>query len=71
MNELLNKPERYDSVLSNSPRTIVKDIFAIVKIWIQNYRTRKQLKELPESLYDDLGIDRNMMKKESERPFWD
>ncbi|SHO58446.1 DUF1127 domain-containing protein [Vibrio quintilis] len=71
MNELMSKPEKYHVSVISVSRILIKEILSLLTLWIQKYRTRKQLRELPESLYDDLGVDRSMVKKESERPFWD
>lgn len=47
-----------------------KNYLTIVKRWWRNYRTRKQLENLPEHLLDDLGLTKEQVHQESTRRFW-
>ncbi|WCP67677.1 DUF1127 domain-containing protein [Vibrio tubiashii] len=48
-----------------------KKILTLIKRWWRNYRTRKQLENLPEHLLDDLGLTKEQAHQESIRRFWD
>lgn len=48
-----------------------KEILTLIKRWWRNYRTRKQLENLPEHLLDDLGLTKEQAHQESIRRFWD
>ncbi|MDA0129694.1 DUF1127 domain-containing protein [Vibrio sp. MarTm2] len=47
-----------------------KKILTLVQCWWRNYRTRKQLENLPEHLLDDLGLTNEQAHQESIRRFW-
>lgn len=38
--------------------------------WRRNYRTRRHLRELPEHLWDDIGLEKQEILKEIRKPFW-
>lgn len=48
-----------------------KKILTLLKRWWRNHRTRKQLKDLPDHLLDDLGLTKEQSYQESVRSFWD
>ncbi|MEZ8103257.1 DUF1127 domain-containing protein [Vibrio bivalvicida] len=48
-----------------------KKILTILKRWLRNHRTRKQLENLPDHLLDDLGLTKEKAYDESIRRFWD
>lgn len=48
-----------------------KKFLTLVKRWWRNYRTRKQLKDLPTHLLDDIGLTKEQAHQESIRHFWD
>ncbi|MDG3085905.1 DUF1127 domain-containing protein [Vibrio hannami] len=52
------------------PRGWNKNILALFKKWHQNSVTRRQLKDLPEHLLEDIGIDKRAAKEEANKPWW-
>lgn len=38
--------------------------------WRQNYRTRRQLRDLPPHLWKDLGLEREQIEAEVNKSFW-
>lgn len=48
-----------------------KNILTKLKCWWRNFRTRKQLSELPEHLLKDVGLTKEQAHHESIRHFWD
>lgn len=38
--------------------------------WRHNYRTRRHLSELPSHLLKDIGLERDQVAKEANKPFW-
>lgn len=48
-----------------------KKILTLVQCWWRNYRTRKQLKDLPDHLLNDIGLTTEQAHQESMRHFWD
>lgn len=38
--------------------------------WRQNYRTRRQLRDLPPHLWKDLGFEREQIEAEVNKSFW-
>lgn len=63
-----NKHDKYSMFECN--QNWLQYIFSKLVIWKRNYRTRRQLAELPEYLFDDLGLDRTKIEKELRKPFW-
>ncbi len=39
-------------------------------LWKRNYRTRRHLSELPEHLWNDIGLEKQEVLRESRKPFW-
>ncbi|RTZ15219.1 DUF1127 domain-containing protein [Vibrio aquaticus] len=48
-----------------------KKILTKLKCWWRNFRTRKQLSNLPEHLLKDVGLTKEQAHQESIRHFWD
>ncbi|EKO3476555.1 DUF1127 domain-containing protein [Vibrio fluvialis] len=38
--------------------------------WRQNYRTRRQLRDLPPHQWKDLGLEREQIEAEVNKSFW-
>ncbi len=51
-------------------RTLIQLIFSKLILWHRNYRTRRHLSELPEHLWDDIGLEKQRVLKEVRKPFW-
>ncbi|MCE0494993.1 DUF1127 domain-containing protein [Vibrio salinus] len=47
-----------------------KKILRKIQSWRQNFRTRKHLKDLPDHLLEDIGIDKKSVREEVGKPFW-
>ncbi|HKK56325.1 DUF1127 domain-containing protein [Marinobacter sp.] len=41
-----------------------------IKLWYINYRTRKQLSRLPDSMLKDIGVSRIDAEQEASKVFW-
>lgn len=46
------------------------DLTARFEKWLINWRTRRQLKSLPDFMLKDIGISRSEAEQEHEKPFW-
>ncbi len=67
----LSKHSEYCIGVQDQPLlSIGKNILLTVKRWHQNSVTRKHLKDLPDYLLDDIGIDKQLAKKETNKAFW-
>ncbi|MCF7481315.1 DUF1127 domain-containing protein [Vibrio sp. J1-1] len=44
--------------------------FSKLYLWRRNSRTRRHLRELPEHLWNDIGLEKHEVLKESHKPFW-
>ncbi len=51
-------------------QTLIQLIFSKLILWNRNYRTRRHLSELPEHLWDDIGLEKQRVLKEVRKPFW-
>ncbi len=51
-------------------KSIHKIILIKLALWLRNFRTRKQLRELPEYLYEDVGLNRKQVEHEINKFFW-
>ncbi|WMN86760.1 DUF1127 domain-containing protein [Vibrio parahaemolyticus] len=51
-------------------RTWVQLIFSKLYLWKRNHRTRRHLRDLPEHLWGDIGLEKNEVLKEERKPFW-
>lgn len=49
---------------------LVKKFLSQLRLWVQNYQTRKQLARLSEDRLQDIGLNREQVKIECARPFW-
>jgi uncharacterized protein YjiS (DUF1127 family) len=38
--------------------------------WHRNYKTRRHLRDLPEHLWDDIGLEKKEVICEIRKPFW-
>ncbi|MBW3694235.1 DUF1127 domain-containing protein [Vibrio sp. T187] len=52
------------------PTHLIKLFFSNLKRYHQNIRTRYHLSQLPEHLYQDIGVPKEQIKKELNKPFW-
>lgn len=64
---ILNSKADKDLVKKESNR---KGLVKTVGLWAQRSRQRKQLSQLESHLLEDLGLTREMVKKEVSKPFW-
>ncbi|MDN3610865.1 DUF1127 domain-containing protein [Vibrio ostreicida] len=66
-----------ENIVSTSACTKSKELSLLQKIlsklvqWRHNYRSRRQLKDLPLHILRDIGLDAEQARDESGRPFWD
>lgn len=49
----------------------LKKFFIEVLRWKRNHHTRRQLSELSEHMYKDLGLTKEQVSNEVKRSFWD
>ncbi len=70
MDNLTKHSEYCIGVQDQPPLSISKNILLTIKRWQQNSVTRKHLKDLPDYLLDDIGIDKQLAKKEMNKAFW-
>ncbi|MCL9781436.1 DUF1127 domain-containing protein [Vibrio sp. S4M6] len=49
---------------------MVKKTTMMALLWLRNYQTRRQLAALPEYLYEDIGLNKEQVKEELNRHFW-
>ncbi|WP_070962483.1 DUF1127 domain-containing protein [Vibrio sonorensis] len=54
-----------------SPKRLLKKFYLLLMLWRRNYRTRRQLADLPEHLYQDIGVSTPQVNREVKRCFWD
>ncbi len=66
-----------DNVLTNNRECTkvkwqlsLKHVFCQLRQWRQNYRTRKQLADLPPHLVKDIGLEPDQVNAELRKPFW-
>ncbi|TNF19507.1 MAG: DUF1127 domain-containing protein [Rhodobacteraceae bacterium] len=50
--------------------SVAQKLVAALARWEVNLRTRNQLKYLDDYLLDDIGVTRDLARKEATRPFW-
>jgi len=43
---------------------------SLLQLWIDKHHQRKQLKRLEASQLNDLGLDRERVRMEAAKPFW-
>ena len=56
--------------LQRASRAIVEAIDKPLRRWQQRHFDRAQLRDMPEYLLRDLGIDVATARREAEKPFW-
>jgi uncharacterized protein YjiS (DUF1127 family) len=49
---------------------LVARAFELVAIWLQRSRERQQLQSLDDHALSDLGLSRDQVMREIEKPFW-
>ena len=49
---------------------LIEQLRAMVTIWVQRARQRRQLAALSASQLDDIGISREQADAEAAKPFW-
>ncbi len=70
INHLTKHSEYRIGIQDQPPHSIGKNILLIVKLWHRNLVTRRHLKDLLDHLLDDIGIDKQLAKKETNKAFW-
>ncbi len=61
-------------ILSRIPTTflvIIVSVFAVLIMWQQRAEMRFRLKHLDAALLDDVGLSREQIEVEAEKPFWE
>ncbi|MGY2572424.1 DUF1127 domain-containing protein [Vibrio sp. C8] len=71
MDNLTKHSEYCIGIQDQPPLSLGKDILLTIKRWHQNSVTRRHLKDLPDYLLDDLGINKQLAKKETDKAFWE
>jgi len=71
MDNLEKHSKYWIEVQDQPPLSLGKNILLTIKRWHQNSVTRRHLKDLPDYLLDDLGIDKQLAKKETDKAFWE
>lgn len=51
--------------------SIVNNILIKLQLYVRRYHTRQQLKKLSPEQLCDVGISKEQMLEESQKPFWD
>lgn len=51
-------------------RFLIKKIYSVIVCWHRNKVTRRQLKQMPNYLLDDIGVTQQQAKRESDKAFW-
>ncbi|MCG6238250.1 DUF1127 domain-containing protein [Vibrio diabolicus] len=59
-----------ERTLSADHQTVLQLIYSKLASWRRNYKTRRHLRELPEHLWDDIGLDEKEINSEVRKPFW-
>lgn len=54
----------------NTTSNWINSILSQMRLWRHNYRTRRQLAELPPHLLKDLGLEPDQVATEVHKPFW-
>ncbi|MFH4617582.1 DUF1127 domain-containing protein [Vibrio furnissii] len=52
------------------PRDSLNAFLSQLMLWRHNYRTRRQLRELPPHLLKDLGLEQDQVQAEANKYFW-
>ncbi len=56
--------------LLTRPQSWIELIFSKLYLWRRNYRTRRHLSDVPEHLWNDIGLEKHEVLKETRKPFW-
>ncbi|MGI9896973.1 DUF1127 domain-containing protein [Vibrio natriegens] len=59
-----------EQALLTTQQNWIQLIFSKLYLWKRNHRTRRHLRELPEHLWNDIGLEKHEVLKESHKPFW-
>lgn len=65
-----NVTQACKQVKSSRLQTLSQLIISKLIFWNRNYKTRRHLRDLPEHLWDDIGIDKKEVLSEVRKPFW-
>ncbi|MGY5822228.1 DUF1127 domain-containing protein [Vibrio chemaguriensis] len=65
-----NMTHTCERTLSADHQTGLLLIYSKLASWRRNYKTRRHLRELPEHLWDDIGLDEKEINSEVRKPFW-
>jgi len=57
-------------VIEKSPKSIWQTAKYQLLVWIERSRQRKHLAKLDDRLLDDIGLNRDQVKREINKPFW-
>jgi len=66
MTTLILQHKRDGYTLSQS----LASFFSLLQLWMDKHHQRKQLKKLEASQLNDLGLDRELVRMETAKPFW-
>ena len=50
---------------------LIKHIYCQFQLWSRNQKTRRQLKQLPSRLLEDIGVTQGQADTEAAKPFWE
>ncbi|WP_423839813.1 DUF1127 domain-containing protein [Vibrio mytili] len=59
-----------DQSLLTTQQSWVQLTISKLVLWRRNHRTRRHLSEIPEHLWDDIGVEKQQVLKEIGKPFW-
>ncbi|HHF2872854.1 DUF1127 domain-containing protein [Vibrio diabolicus] len=65
-----NMTHTCERTLPADHQTRLQLIYSKLVSWRRNYKTRRHLRELPEHLWDDIGLDEKEINSEVRKPFW-
>ncbi|MFB1085456.1 DUF1127 domain-containing protein [Vibrio diabolicus] len=65
-----NMTHTCERTLPAGHQTGLQLIYSKLASWRRNYKTRRHLRELPEHLWDDIGLDEKEINSEVRKPFW-
>ncbi|EHV5556227.1 DUF1127 domain-containing protein [Vibrio parahaemolyticus] len=65
-----NVTQTCEQVIPVSRQTWLQLIYSKLVVWRRNYRTRRHLRDLPEHLWDDIGLEANEIRDEVSKLFW-
>ena len=53
-----------------APLTETRSVMSTLKLWANRARQRRQLREIPAHLLEDMGISQEALQTEMNKPFW-